>query len=589
MAKIKVKIDGINIEVEEGTTVLDAAFQAGIKIPTLCYLKGINAIGACRICVCEVSGARGLVASCVYPLNKDPRFDVIEVKTNTPYIRECRKTTVELLLSDHKKECLSCPRNENCELQTLSNEFGCDVHKYDGVSIEYPIDKSSPSIVRDNNKCVLCRRCVAACRDYQSVSVIGPNARGFDTHIGCAFEMNLADTPCVNCGQCIVACPTGALHEKEDIDDVLAAIANPKKYVVVGTAPSVRVGLGEEFGMPMGSNVEGKMVAALRRLGFKGVYDVDFTADLTIMEEGTELLGRITNGGVLPMLTSCSPAWIKFCEHNFPTELDHLSSCKSPQQMFGAVCKTYLAKKLGIDPKDMVVVSIMPCTAKKFEKGRAEQSAAGVPDIDYALTTRELAKMIKQMNIYYEALPEEKFDAPFGIGSSAGLLFGATGGVMEAALRTVYAILAGKEAPSLDFKAVRGTEGIKEATYNIPLKDGGEISVNVCAASGLANARKIMDDVKAGTSKYHFIEIMSCPGGCVNGGGQPIKSAFVRNFGDVKGTRAKAIYDTDKDNILRTSHANPEVVDIYKEFLGEPNSHIAHEVLHTKYYPRKNY
>lgn len=589
MAKIKVRIDGIDIEVEEGTTVLDAAYQAGVKIPTLCYLKDINAIGACRICLCEVSGARGLVAACVYPLNKDPRFEVIEVKTNTPVIRENRKTTVELLLSDHKQDCLSCVRNNNCELQKLALEFGCDSHKYDGITVNYPIDDSSASIVRDNNKCVLCRRCVAACREYQSVSVIGPNARGFDTHIGCAFEMNLASTPCVNCGQCIVACPTGALHEKEEIDDVLAAIADPKKFVVVGTAPSVRVGLGEEFGVPMGQNVEGKMVAALRRLGFNGVYDVNFTADLTIMEEGTEFLGRVKNGGTLPMLTSCSPAWIKFCEHNFPTELDHLSSCKSPQQMFGAVCKTYLAKKLNIDPKDMVVVAIMPCTAKKFEKGRADQSAAGVPDIDYALTTRELAKMIKRMNIIYDILPDEKFDAPFGIGSSAGLLFGATGGVMEAALRTVYAVLAGKEAPSLDFNEVRGTQGIKEATYTIPLKEGGEISVNVAVASGLANARKLMDEVKAGTSKYHFIEIMSCPGGCVNGGGQPIKSGFVRNYGDIKGTRAKAIYDTDKADALRTSHANPEIIDIYKEFLGEPNSHIAHEVLHTSYEARKNY
>ncbi len=579
MALVNVKINNIAVQVEEGTTILEAAKIAGVKIPTLCYLKGVNQIGACRVCVCEVKGARSLVAACVYPVNEG-----MEVFTNTPQVRASRKATVELLLSNHRQECLSCVRNNNCELQTLSLELGCDSHKYDGVKSDFIYDNSTPYLIRDNSKCVLCRRCVAVCKEYQSVSVIGANSRGFDTHIACAFEKDLAQTDCVACGQCIVACPTGALQEREEIDDVLDAIADPTKRVIVGTAPSVRVGLGEEFGYPIGTNVEGKMVAALRRLGFDDVFDVDFAADLTIMEEGTELLNRLTNGGTLPMITSCSPAWIKFCEHNFPTELDHLSSCKSPQQMFGAVCKTYYAKKLGIDPKDIVVVSVMPCTAKKFEKGRGNQNAAGVADIDIAITTRELAKLIKRSGIILEELPEEQFDAPLGISTGAGLIFGATGGVMEAALRTVYEKVVGTQAPSLDFAEVRGTDGIKEAEYNL----NGTV-VKVCVASGLANARKIMDDVKAGVSPYHFIEIMSCPGGCVNGGGQPIKSAFVRNNVDIKSARAKAIYDADKAMPMRKSHDNPIVKQVYDEFFGEPNSHLAHEVLHTTYVPRDRY
>lgn len=575
MGKINIKIDNVSYQVDEGITVLEAARQCGVKIPTLCYLEEINCIGACRVCVVEVKGARSLVASCVYPVNEG-----MEVLTHSKKVIDSRKTTVELMISDHAQQCLNCTRADNCELKALAQDLGCDNMRFTGKRNMSRID-SNDAIVRDNNKCVLCRRCVAVCEKIQGVGVIGANNRGFDTHIACAFEASLKDVDCVNCGQCVNVCPTGALTEKSEIDNVLDALDNPDKVVVVGTAPSVRVGIGEEFGYPIGTNVEGKMAAALRRSGFDHVFDVDFAADLTIMEEGYEFIERLTKGGALPMITSCSPAWIKYCEHNFPELLGHLSTCKSPQQMFGACCKTYFAEKMGIDPKDIYVVSVMPCTAKKFEKNRANQSASGYPDIDAVLTTRELARLFKKQGIMLENLPDEEFDAPLGIGSGAGLLFGATGGVMEAALRTVADVVSGQDINEVDYVEVRGTKGCKEAVYEIA---GNKVKVAV--VSGLDNARKIMEQIQSGNSPYQFIEIMSCPGGCVNGGGQPIHDAYTRRTVDIKKLRAKAIYDTDKKLGLRKSHKNPAIIEIYDTYFGKPNSDKAHHALHTSYEKR---
>ena len=580
MEMVNIKINNMPLSVPKGISILEAARTAGIEIPTLCYLKKINEIGACRICMVEVKGARSLVTACVYPVNEG-----MEIFTNTERVRKSRKTTLELILSTHDRKCLSCIRSGTCELQQLCKEFGVDDEgRFDGANPIHEYDDSAIHMIRDNGKCILCRRCVAACQ-AQHISVIGANARGFDTHIGSAFEKPLDSVACVSCGQCIVNCPTGAIYEKDDTAKVLEAINDPEKFVVVHTAPSIRVTLGECFGMHIGTNVQGKMVAALRRLGFDKVFDTDFGADLTIVEEANEFLGRVQNGGVLPMITSCSPGWIKYCEHYYPDMLDHLSSCKSPQQMSGAVIKTWYAEKMGIDPKDIVVVGIMPCTAKKFETKRENQSASGYPDVDYSLTTRELGRMIESAGIFFKHLPDEEFDNPLGDSTGAAVIFGATGGVMEAALRTAVEKLSGEELKSLDFTEVRGTEGIKEASYTV---NGMEIKV--CVVSGLANANTIMEKVKNGTADYHFIEIMGCPGGCVNGGGpQPIQHAVVRNFVDLRARRAAALYEADKDMPLRKSHESEAVKRLYAEFLGEPGSHKAHEVLHTSYVARPKY
>ncbi|MCI6137445.1 MAG: NADH-dependent [FeFe] hydrogenase, group A6 [Oscillospiraceae bacterium] len=579
MEMVNIKINNMPLSVPKGISILEAARMAGIEIPTLCYLKKINEIGACRICMVEVKGARSLVTACVYPVNEG-----MEIFTNTERVRKSRKMTLELILSTHDRKCLSCIRSGTCELQQLCKEFGVDDEgRFDGANPVHEYDDSAIHMIRDNGKCILCRRCVAACQ-AQHISVIGANARGFDTHIGSAFERPLDSVACVSCGQCIVNCPTGAIYEKDDTAKVLEAINDPEKFVVVHTAPSIRVTLGECFGMHIGTNVQGKMVAALRRLGFDKVFDTDFGADLTIVEEANEFLGRVQNGGVLPMITSCSPGWIKYCEHYYPDMLDHLSTCKSPQQMSGAIIKTWYAEKMGIDPKDIVVVGIMPCTAKKFETKRDDQAASGYPDVDYSLTTRELGRMIESAGIYFKHLPDEEFDNPLGDSTGAAVIFGATGGVMEAALRTAVEKLSGEELKSLDFTEVRGTDGIKEASYTV-----NGMEVKVCVVSGLANANTIMEKVKNGTADYHFIEIMGCPGGCVNGGGQPIQHAVVRNFVDLRARRAAALYEADKDMPLRKSHESEAVKRLYAEFLGEPGSHKAHEVLHTSYVARPKY
>ncbi len=581
MDMLNVKINGISVSVEKGSTILDAARAAGVEIPTLCFMKGKNEIGACRICVVEANEGRGfrIVTACVYPVSEG-----MEVLTNTEKIQKARRTTLELILSTHEKKCLSCVRSTNCELQKLCRDYGVEESAFEGFKPTYELDTSTPHLVRDNNKCVLCRRCVAACNE-QYVGVIGANNRGIDTAIGTPFEVGLSNVPCISCGQCTVVCPTGALVEKDDTDKIWAALADPDKHVVVQTAPSIRATLGECFGMPIGTNVEGKMVAALRRLGFDKIFDTDFAADLTIVEEANELVERIKNNGTLPMITSCSPGWVKFCEYYYPDMLEHLSTCKSPQQMAGAVIKTYYADKMGIDPKDIVSVSVMPCTAKKFEIGREDQSAAGVPDVDIAITTRELSRMIMRAGISFTNLPDEEFDSPLGEDTGAAVIFGATGGVMEAALRTANDWLTGKDNTDIDFTAVRGTQGLKQATVNI---NGSDIKVAV--ASGAAAAKCVMDRMKNGNPDgWAFVEIMGCPGGCVNGGGQPIQPQYVRDTVDLKAVRAKALYDQDASMALRKSHESPVVKALYSEWYDGFGGHKAHHDLHTSYVPRKKY
>jgi len=581
MKMVNIIIDGIPMQVAEGTTILEAAKQSNVKIPTLCYLKGINEIGACRMCVVEIKGGRALQAACVYPVNEG-----LEVYTNTPKVRAARKVTLELILSNHDRRCLTCVRSENCELQSLASDLNIKKIRFEGEQTNLPLDEMSISVVRNQNKCILCRRCVSVCKNVQTVGVIDTMYRGFKTTVGSAFDLHLAETPCVNCGQCIAVCPTGALTEKSNIDDVWTAIADPNKYVVFQTAPAVRFSIGEAFGMPIGSRPTGKMVTAIRRLGADKVFDTDTAADLTIMEEGTELLERIKNGGKLPLITSCSPGWIKFCEHNFPDFLENLSSCKSPHEMFGAVIKSYYAKKMNIDPASIYVVSVMPCTAKKYESARNELSVNGLQDVDAVLTTRELARMIKETGMDFNVLEDSSFDDPMGNASGAGVIFGATGGVMEAALRTVNDILTGESAPvaKIEYTAVRGIEGIKEASVTIAGK-----TIRAAVASGLGNARTLLEKIRAGEAQYDFIEIMACPGGCVNGGGQIIQPSSIRSWIDLRVERAKATYEEDRSLPIRKSHDNPFIKKIYEEYYGKPGSHKAHDELHTHYQARENY
>lgn len=572
MDKVTITIDGRSVTVPGNYTVLQAARELNIHIPTLCYIKEINEIGACRMCLVEVKGARALQASCVLPVAEG-----MEIKTNTPLLRDTRRTILELILSNHNRECTICARNRNCELQTLAEELGIREIRFQGESPEPKVDDLSPAIVRDGSKCILCRRCVAVCHQVQRVGVIQATQRGFYTSIEPAFGMSLNEVACINCGQCIQACPVAALREKDDTEKVWAALSNPDLHVVVQTAPAVRIALGEEFGLEPGTIVTGKMVAALRRLGFQKVFDTDFAADLTIMEEGHELIGRIQNGGTLPLITSCSPGWVRFLEHYYPDFMGNLSTCKSPQQMMGAVLKTYYAQKVGIDPAKIYVVSVMPCTAKKFECQRPEMNSSGYRDVDVVLTTRELARMIKESRIEFNNLSDEEYDHPLGEATGAGVIFGATGGVTEAALRTVVEVLTGKECNTLEYESVRGIEGVKEVTLKI-----GDLELKAAIAHGTGNARKLLDKIAGGEEKYHFIEIMACPGGCLTGGGQPIRSAKEKFDTDFRVVRAQAIYRVDQASKLRKSHENPEIKKIYEDFLGKPNSHKAHELLHIK-------
>jgi iron-only hydrogenase group A len=572
---VTLTIDNREVEAPEGATILEAARLAGIMIPTLCaYPELHHTPGACRVCVVEVERSRTLVASCVFPVAKG-----MKVKTNSERVRKARKRVIEFLLSDHPQDCNICQKHGACELQKVAELVGVreiTVPRTDFTT--HRIDDSSAALVRDASKCINCLRCVTVCAEVQGVSLLTPEGRGFGSKVVPAMAENLNDAACTFCGQCAVVCPTGAIVERDDTGRVWAALEDPKKHVVIQEAPAIRAQLGEEFGLPVGTLVTGKMIAALRRLGFDKVFDTNFTADLTIIEEGNELLQRVKNGGVLPMMTSCSPGWIKFIEHFYPDLLPNVSTCKSPQQMFGALAKTYYAQFAGIDPKDIFSVSLMPCTAKKFEAARPEMNASGYRDVDAVLTTRELARMIREAGIDFVNLKEEEPDAPMGQYTGAATIFGATGGVMEAALRTVYAVVTGKNLPSLDIAPVRGLDGVKEASVEVgPL---GEVKVAV--AHGLANARKLMDKVADGTAKYAFIEIMACPGGCVGGGGQPLPASNEKRL-----KRAQALYHDDHDvQEFRQSHENPAIKQIYETFLKEPLGHMSHKLLHTHYQRR---
>ena len=576
---VKLTIDGKEIEVEEGKTILEAARMINIDIPTLCFLKDINEVGECRMCVVEVEGRRGFATSCIQKVEEG-----MVVHTNTEKVIEARRLVLDLILSNHDRECLTCTRNGNCELQKLAQEFNLDEIEYKGERTPHEIDDLSPSIVRDFNKCVLCRRCVATCKKVQGVGAIDCAGRGFTSCVSTAGNNSLANVNCTLCGQCIESCPVGALKEKDSTKEVWRALKDEDKYVVVQTAPAVRVALGEEFGMPIGTNVTGKMVSALKKMGFDKVFDTNTGADFTIMEEGTEFIQRMQNGGTLPMITSCSPGWVRYCELNYPDLIPHLSTCKSPHQMFGAIIKSYYAEKFEIDPSKIYMVSVMPCIAKKYERTRDNMQGAGYDDVDAVITTRELARMIKQAHIDFNSLEDSTFDDPMGEATGAAAIFGTTGGVMEAALRTVADKLTGEDLKEIDYKEARGEKGIKKATLNIARKE-----VKIVVASGLANARKIMDEIQSGKADYQFVEIMACPGGCVMGGGQPIRTSKERAEIDIRGKRANALYTIDEKSTIRKSHENPVLKQIYKEYLGEPGSHKAHTLLHTTYSKKEKY
>ena len=576
---VTLTIDGVKIEVPKETTILEAAKYAGIDIPTLCFLKGINEMGDCRMCIVEVEGRKGFATSCIQTVEEG-----MVVHTHTPNVLEARHVILDLIISNHAKDCLTCTRSGNCELQTLAVKFNVLKVEFPGEMTKHKIDDLSPSIVRDFNKCILCRRCIAVCKNVQKIGAIDCINRGFESCISTVGDHSLNDVNCTNCGQCIQACPTGALHEKETIDDVWVKLKEPDTYVVVQTAPAVRVALGEEFGMPIGTNVTGKMITALKRLGFNKVFDTNTGADFTIMEEANEFIERFKENDNLPMITSCSPGWVKYIEMNYPELLPHLSTCKSPHQMFGTLVKTYFAKKEGIPPEKIYMVSVMPCIAKKFERQRSEMKNNGLYDVDNVITTRELSRMIKQANIEFDKLEDGTFDDPMGEATGAAAIFGTTGGVMEAALRTAQDVLTGKDLPKIEFEQVRGGEGIKRATVNIAGKD-----IKVVAASGLANAQKIMEEIKQGKADYQFVEIMACPGGCIMGGGQPIKSSKIKREVDVRKLRADSLYAIDDKSTIRKSHENPVVKKIYEEFLEEPGSYRAHKLLHTHYVERAKY